>query len=108
MAAEFGHLLMASKQTFLIFINASALAHWHVANIMSLRETEPKLAFWGVPEARAIVALGCRRLSHSEVEGLSAEDAKRTIEQLMSTLETFERLNRTLRAFSITFGCTRH
>ena len=108
MAAEFVHLFIATEQCCLIFVNASAPTHWHVENIMSLKETEPKLTFWGIHEARATVALGCRRLSRSEVEGLSAEDAKRTIEQLMSALETFERLNRTLRAFSITFGCTRH
>ena len=55
----------------------------------------------GRSEASAAVALGCRRLSRSEVEGLSAEDAKRTIEQLMSALETFERLECALRAFLI-------
>jgi hypothetical protein len=75
---------------------------------MSLIEMEPKFAFWDVAKARATVALGCRRLSRSEVEGLSAEDAKRTIEQLMSALETFERLNCALRAFSISIGFTRH
>ena len=75
---------------------------------MSLRVMEPKFAFWDVPKARATVAFGCRRLSRSEVEGLSAEDAKRTIEQLMSALETFERLNCALRAFSISIGFTRH
>jgi hypothetical protein len=61
-----------------------------------------------MPEARATVALACRRLSRSEVEGLSNEDAKKTIEQLMSALETFERLKCVLRAFSFPTGCTRH
>jgi hypothetical protein len=75
---------------------------------MSLREMEPKFAFWDVAQARGTVALGCRRLSRSEVEGLSNEDAKKTIEQLMSALETFERLKCVLRAFSFPTGCTRH
>jgi hypothetical protein len=75
---------------------------------MSPRVMEPKFAFWDVAKARAIVALGCRRLCRSEVEGLSAEDTKRTIEQLMGALETFERLNCALRAYSISIGFTRH
>ena len=108
MVAEFVHLFIATEQCCLIFVNASAPTYWHVENIMSLRETEPKFAFWGVPEARAAVALGCRRLSRSEIEGLSAEDAKKTIEQLMSALETFERLECALRAFLIPISCTRH
>ena len=61
-----------------------------------------------MPEARITVALKRQRLSRSEVEGLSAEDVKKTIEQPMSALETFERLERALRAFSFPTGCTRH